>query len=362
MRQGQLTLYCNRAIESRTHGNVLWAPLDRGATRIGYALTPEILAKHPGGITEEVAVEEAVASMAPFKVRFSEVHWWTVYTIGQRIARDFSAKDRVFLCGDAAHTHSSGAAQGLNTGIHDAVNLAWKLALQIRRLSKAPVLETYSAERLTAVQKLIDYDRDISTLMTHKWPSWYTGDRSADPYLILGDIFDKAADFNTGLGITYPANVLNQPSGVQLSVAPGSRPPDLDLTMPGTNRSVRLQSVTPNMAKFWVVVFTGKVESTSESLRALSDYLEASPGLKDHAAIGWVTISESVGCSTYEAIGMEPLGSMYFDPQGKAHGKIGVDMGTGCALILRPDGLVGAGGPLSGTWIEGFFSGVLNLG
>lgn len=66
------------AIESKTHGNVLWAPLDHGATRIGYAYTPEIAARYPDGVTQEVAETEAIRAMAPFHVRFTEVHWWTL--------------------------------------------------------------------------------------------------------------------------------------------------------------------------------------------------------------------------------------------------------------------------------------------
>lgn len=66
------------AIESKTHGNVLWAPLDHGATRIGYAYTPEIAARYPDGVTQEVAEREAIRAMAPFHVRFTEVHWWTL--------------------------------------------------------------------------------------------------------------------------------------------------------------------------------------------------------------------------------------------------------------------------------------------
>jgi phenol 2-monooxygenase len=66
------------AIESETHGNVLWAPLDHGATRIGYAYSPEIAAKYPGGVTQEVAEQEAIEAMKPFSVKFKETHWWTL--------------------------------------------------------------------------------------------------------------------------------------------------------------------------------------------------------------------------------------------------------------------------------------------
>lgn len=341
----------------------MWAPLDNGGTRIGYAFSPEIAAKYPDGVTQEVALKEAIESMKPFKVEFKEVHWWTLYTIGQRIARTFSTPDRrIFLCGDAAHTHSSGAAQGLNTGIHDAVNLGWKLALQIRGIAKDEVLDTYSAERMTAVQQLINYDKDIAMLMSHKWPAWYKGDPTADPYLALGELFEKAAPFNTGLGITYPANLLNQTGSSTLAVAPGSRPPDVELTMPGINRPVRLQRVTANFAKFWVVIFTGNINSTRSSLQELERYLsEESRDLKAHRAVSWMTISPVTGCSPFEALGTKPVGDTYYDPTSLAHEKFGIDMDKGNVVILRPDGLVGSGGSIGGQWIREYFSKVLKL-
>ncbi len=284
------------------------------------------------------------------------------YTIGQRIARDFSAaKCRVFICGDAAHTHSSGAAQGLNTGIHDAVNLGWKLALRIRGAARDGVLETYTAERRAAVQRLLDYDRDIATLMSRRWPPWYEGDPGADPYLALGELFEEAAPFNTGLGIAYPANLLNRAPGVRLTAAPGSRPPDVELSMPGTNRKVRLQRVTRNLARFWVLVLTGRVSSTRPSLQEMEKYMDYESELRTHKAIGWVTVSTVVGCSPYEAIGMRPFGDTYYDPTGLAHDKFRVDLEKGSVVILRPDGLVGSAGAIDGPWIKEYFSKVLNF-
>ena len=283
------------------------------------------------------------------------------YTIGQRMARGFSTKDCVFICGDAAHTHSSGAAQGLNTGTHDAVNLGWKLALQIRGITQDDVLKTYSTERMTAVQQLIDYDKDIAMLMSHKWPAWYKGDPSADPYLALGELFERAAPFNTGLGIKYSPNILNQTSSLELAVVPGSRPPDVELTIPGTNQKIRFQRVTRNLAKFWVVVLTGNVNATRSSIKALEQYLELNKSLKTHQTIGWITVSPVVGCSPYEAIGTRPFGNTYFDPTSTAHDKFGINMEKGGAIILRPDGLVGSGGPIDGAWIQEYFARIFKL-
>ena len=333
--------------------------MDHGATRIGYAYSAEIAAKYPDGVTQEVAEKEAIESMKPFKVKFKEIHWWTLYTIGQRIAETFATKNRIFLCGDAAHTHSSGAAQGLNTGIHDAVNLGWKVALQIRGVTQPGVLETYSSERMSAVQKLLDYDRDISILMSHKWPSWYKADKTADPYLLLGEIFESAASFNTGLGISYQPNVVNQAARVELAIAPGSRPPDVELTAPGTNAKVRFQRLTRNVAKFWIVVFAGNLGATRPALLRLRIYLSSAVELTANAAIGWLTISPTAGCSPYEALGMEPFGDTYFDPSNVAHEKLGIDLDQGSLIILRPDGLLGCSGPIEGSWVKEYFAKIM---
>ncbi|KAI2930132.1 hypothetical protein CBS147321_10617 [Aspergillus niger] len=353
------------AIETTTHGNVLWAPLDHGATRIGYAYTPEIAAKYPEGVTEEVAVNEAIACLRPFNLKFKEVHWWTLYKIGQRMARTFAThNNRVFICGDAAHTHSSGAAQGLNTGIHDAVNLAWKLALEVHGLSHPEVLNTYTTERQSAVQRLLNYDRDISLLMTHKWPVWYNGDRSADPNVLLGEIFQDAAQFNTGLGISYEANVINQPlepsTEVAVGVQPGSRAPDTELTMPGTFQSVRLHQVLRNRCQFLAVVFTGgDIETAKLDLLPLREYLDSHPELSTHPAIAWLTVCGSAGCSPYEVLGMTGFGDTYFDARGIAHIAYKLEPRKGRLVVIRPDGLIAFTCTLDGEAIRQHFFRIL---
>ncbi|PYI06511.1 2,4-dichlorophenol 6-monooxygenase [Aspergillus sclerotiicarbonarius CBS 121057] len=355
------------AIETTTHGNVLWAPLDHGATRIGYAYTPEIAAIYPDGVTEEVAVNQAIACLRPFSLKFKEVHWWTLYKISQRMARTFASyNNRVFICGDAAHTHSSGAAQGLNTGIHDAVNLAWKLALEIHGLSHAEVLDTYTTERQSAVQRLLDYDRDISLLMTHKWPTWYRGDTRADPNILLGEIFDQAAPFNTGLGISYETNVVNQPWGssseVHVGVEPGTRAPDTELTTPGTFQAARLHQVLRNECKFHVLVFSGaNVEWFQSRLLPLRSYLDTHPELERHPAIDWLTVCGSAGCSPWEVLGMPAFGDTYFDARGIAHRAYDVDQHKGGVAVIRPDGLIGFTCALDGNTLRGYFSQILKL-
>src|SRR4029077_8799839 len=75
------------------------------------------------------------------------VNWFSTYHVHHRVADHFR-KDRVFLLGDAAHIHSPVGGQGMNTGIGDAVNLAWKLASVLHGRANAALLDSYEPERI----------------------------------------------------------------------------------------------------------------------------------------------------------------------------------------------------------------------
>lgn len=266
--------YC--AIESPTHGNVLWAALDRGATRIGYAFTTE-RAKAYEVFDEAAAVKEAIAAVKPFELGFDRVDWWTIYSVGQRVAKQFFVQSCVFLAGDACHTHSSGAAQGMNTGLHDSVNLAWKLALVLREIAKPEILETYERERLPNVEKLIKYDKDIARLMSLQLPEAWLGNPKADPNEVLGEVMKEAGTFSSGLGIYYELDGVNELSvegsfdcetGLE-AVRPGKRAPDVKLTKPGTGDLTRLIQQTPNDAGFYVLLFAGDPNISKDCLRSV---------------------------------------------------------------------------------------------
>ena len=107
---------------------------------------------------------------------------------------------------DACHTHSSGSAQGLNTGSHDAINLGWKLSLVLRGLANPELLQTYATERQALVQNVIDNDTIIATLIGGNYPKGYesrSGTHSTKE--LLREWFESAANqsFTLGLGIKY---------------------------------------------------------------------------------------------------------------------------------------------------------------
>ena len=344
------------AIESPTHGNVLWAALDHGATRIGFAFTAERQRAYPE-FNEAAAVAEAIESVKPFTLKFKQVDWFTVYSVGQRVARSFFSKDCIFLAGDACHTHSSGAAQGMNTGIHDACNLAWKLSMVLNGLAPYSLLNTYESERLPNVQKLIDYDKDISRLMTMQLPVGWKGDPNADPNEILGIVMDEASTFTSGLSIAFDLNVLNARGSIETTakpapVSPGQRGPDVQLQKPGTNEATRLHKETPNNARFHVVVFAGEPEQTSGSLKAFSQAFERSNVFTDaRLPISWLTIPAKSGPSAFELLGIMPFGKVFYDEKQTAHARYGIDMKRGGVVVLRPDGWVGTATALRGDTI-----------
>lgn len=342
--------YC--AIESPTHGNVLWAALDRGATRIGFAFTAE-RQKAYKVFDEEAAVKEAIASVKPFNLKFKQVDWWTIYVVGQRIARSFFVKDCIFLAGDACHTHSSGAAQGMNTGTHDAVNLGWKLSLVLQGLAKTDLLSSYEAERLPNVQRLINYDKDISRLMTMQLPKGWTGDPNADPNEILGVVMAEAATFSSGLGIYYEPDLylnLTQISDIS-SVQPGQRAPDVTLQKPATFEATRLQTETPNIATFYITLFAGDVTHTKLALSSFTASISELYWLhnSDVPVSCLSIIAGPGGPSAYETLGGMPFGRVFYDEDSTAHLRYGVAIEKGAVLVLRPDGWVGMVVELDGS-------------
>ncbi|MEK1855459.1 MAG: FAD-dependent monooxygenase, partial [Phyllobacterium sp.] len=88
------------------------------------------------------------------KVQIRTVNWFSSYHVHHRVTEHFR-KGRIFLLGDAAHIHSPAGGQGMNTGIGDAINLAWKLRAVLTGQAPDTLLDTYEAERRAFAQKLV---------------------------------------------------------------------------------------------------------------------------------------------------------------------------------------------------------------
>ncbi|KAM0788923.1 hypothetical protein ACM66B_003001 [Microbotryomycetes sp. NB124-2] len=339
------------SVQSRTHGLVLFAPIDAGTTRIGFVM-PQHLAEQCGedGVTAAVAVEEAKKAVYPFSLEFDRVDWVTLYGIGQRLAAEF-IRGRVILAGDSGHTHSSGSAQGLNTGTHDACNLGWKLAMELKGWSKPELLESYNDERRGSVQTVIENDVIIASLVSGRLPA-QLADRKEDPRDLLDEWFTNraAVEFTLGLGIKYaPNNHINcfDDSSLLSAIVPGDRGPDVELARVGTSESVWLQHILINDGKFGIVIFAGRSPHTSEAVQAASEYLATSQSWTNkfmasgESLFRFVTIVAGYGTGAQEYLGARPVGMPYFDTSEMAHDVYGIDPTRGAVVVFRPDGHVG---------------------
>jgi 2-polyprenyl-6-methoxyphenol hydroxylase-like FAD-dependent oxidoreductase len=120
---------------------------------------------------EELTLDElqdSVNAIVPIPTRLSEPRWLVRWSAQLRQAERYRV-GRVFIVGDAAHVHSPAGAQGLNTGLQDAYNLAWKLALVLRRQAPESLLDTYQAERLPVGEQAM-HSSDLllrTTLLTN---------------------------------------------------------------------------------------------------------------------------------------------------------------------------------------------------
>jgi 2-polyprenyl-6-methoxyphenol hydroxylase-like FAD-dependent oxidoreductase len=93
-------------------------------------------------------------AMQNLRIEVKHVNWFSTYRVHHRVAQQFR-KGRAFLLGDAAHIHSPVGGQGMNTGIGDAVNLAWKLAASLQEPRRSWLLDTYEPERIAFARRLV---------------------------------------------------------------------------------------------------------------------------------------------------------------------------------------------------------------
>jgi 2-polyprenyl-6-methoxyphenol hydroxylase-like FAD-dependent oxidoreductase len=111
----------------------------------------------------------SAAPIAQMKIEVEKVNWFSTYRVHHRVALSFQ-RARAFLLGDAAHIHSPVGGQGMNTGIGDAVNLAWKLAAVLRGDAHPRLLDSYEPERIAFARKLVATTDRAFTIATKSGP------------------------------------------------------------------------------------------------------------------------------------------------------------------------------------------------
>lgn len=164
-------------VQSATDGSLLIIPREGGyMVRIYVELAKLDVGERVANrnITAEDVIAKAQRILNPHTLEVKEIAWWSVYEIGQRLTDKFddvpeteidTRLPRVFIAGDACHTHSPKAGQGMNVSMQDAFNLGWKLAAVLRKQSAPSLLHSYSAERQAVAKELIDFDREWAGIL-----------------------------------------------------------------------------------------------------------------------------------------------------------------------------------------------------
>ncbi len=201
------------AIQSRSGGNILLIPREGGHLFRLYVDLGEV-ADGDAGKVRNTSLEEITAKanaiLHPYTLDVKHVAWHSVYEVGHRVTDKFDdvpeeltgeRTPRVFIAGDACHTHSAKAGQGMNVSMQDGFNLAWKLGQVITGRSPESLLATYSQERQVVAQNLIDFDKEWSALMAKK------PEEMEDPS-VLEDFYVKTFEFPAGFMTEYEPSMI----------------------------------------------------------------------------------------------------------------------------------------------------------
>ncbi|MCC3283558.1 FAD-binding monooxygenase [Arthrobacter caoxuetaonis] len=167
--------------------------------------------------TADSIIEAARKILDPYTLEVKDIAWWSVYEVGQRVADRFddvapqergSRSPRVFIAGDACHTHSAKAGQGMNVSMQDGFNLGWKLGAVLQGRSPESLLDTYSGERQEIAQKLIDFDLLWSTAMAAKPKDPANPEAGGMDAAERQAIFTQGGRFTAGFATEYPQNLI----------------------------------------------------------------------------------------------------------------------------------------------------------
>ncbi|MGH9043572.1 MAG: FAD-dependent monooxygenase [Acidimicrobiales bacterium] len=212
-------------IQSSRNGNILLIPREGGYLFRMYVDLGAVGEDDNGAVRSTTVgeiIDRANHILHPYSIDVRHVIWHTVYEVAHRLADRFDDLDdpgagirapRVFIAGDACHTHSAQAGQGMNVSMQDGFNLAWKLGHVLDGRSPESLLATYSAERQVVAKDLIEFDKQWSTLMAT--PVEELDDRSA-----VEEFYTKTFEFPSGFMTRYAASVLIA-QAIHQKLAPG---------------------------------------------------------------------------------------------------------------------------------------------
>jgi phenol 2-monooxygenase (NADPH) len=194
-------------------GNILLIPREGGYLFRMYVDLGEVPPDDHGAV-RQTSLDQIIAKaneiLHPYTLDVKNVAWHSVYEVGHRLTDRFddvsvehegARTPRVFITGDACHTHSAKAGQGMNVSMQDGWNIGWKLGYVLDGRSPERLLETYHAERHVVAKDLIDFDREWSTLMAKK-PEEFENPSE------LEDFYVRTAEFPAGFMTQYAPSMI----------------------------------------------------------------------------------------------------------------------------------------------------------
>ena len=352
------------------------------------------------GMGAQDIIAKAQRIFRPFELDVKEVVWWSIYEIGHRLTDKFddvpadqvaTRAPRVMLAGDACHTHSPKAGQGMNVSMGDTFNLGWKLISVLTGRADASLLHSYSGERRAAAKGLVEFD--------HKWAR-VVGARAEQ------DLADSATDglprvarefvnnlpFTCGLTIQYERSALTgAPTHQQLATGfdIGKRFHSAPVVRLADAKPMHLGHCIEADARFHLFVFApaGDAGGAGGAVATLCEWLEHDPAspMRRHTAAG-EDVDAVIDTRAVFQQGFRELdyGAMpaLLRPRVGRHGlcdyeKVfcadlkrdedifamrGIDRAAGCVVVVRPDQYVGHVLPLQARdALAAYFAAILRV-
>ena len=344
-------------------------PRESGMVRL-YVQLGDSIPTSPSGepLGPKYTITAAQNIMLPFRLDYRTCYWSSYYRVEQTLASSFSAYDRVFLLGDAIHTHSPKAGQGLNVSIQDAYNLGWKLAAVVAGEAHQSILSSYEKERRPVAQFLVDFDKEFQRFFheplarMHWSPEEYQAAVSEAVNVEHAELSGISACFVDDHMFEDPR--YNQQELAQ-GVPTGKRIPNVVVVNQADGKGWDIHDVLQSSGSWRLLVFAGDLRDKTNlrrytdlgrSLRSPSSPMNAFASAVDGCA-GAVDVL-TVHSSPRHEIDLLKLpetfhpwddergwdydkvfadDETYHEPSGRAYKTFGICPRRGCALLIRPD-------------------------
>ncbi len=384
-------------ISSANEGNVLLLPREGGYIFRMYVeldkLRPDERAAQRK-LTQDDMIAAANRIIKPYSIDVKEVVWWSIYDIGHSITDKFDdvpegedRNPRVFTAGDACHTHSPKAGQGMNVSMQDTFNLGWKLVHVLQGRADARLLRSYSKERLTEAKRLVETDHKWSRVMSAP-TTQAERDGTEEPRIIRQ--FKENLEFTSGTAVKYDTSYLFVASAHQalaLGEEIGRRFHSAPAVRVSDAKQMQLGHIAEADARWRIYAFAAKTDTSNpgSAIGKLADWLETSVDspVVNHTQRGEdidaVIDVRAVFQQRFDQIAYENIPSLLKPKTGKLglqdHEKVfcvdhkglgdifemrGINRDKGCMIVVRPDQYVAHVLPLDGfDELSAFFSAVL---